>query len=158
MEGSAMRPGPPDMGAGTERYGYPERDPGPPGAEGYAGRGGSYAEPRVAYDRRYEGRHQDGPGLGERASEAAHNFQRQWRTSETKPFYKTSEFMVWLFSVVSVLIAAAVVDGGGQADVLRADRAWGMVIAISAVYIISRGISKAGTKYRDDDRGYPRGY
>src|SRR5436853_7829572 len=94
-------------------------------------------------------------------AEVAQTVQRAVRTPETKPFFLTSEFIVWLFTVVAVLIAAAVTKrGAGGADVLDAGAAWALVTAIGFAYIISRGISKAGTKYRGNDGrgGGPGGY
>jgi hypothetical protein len=103
------------------------------------------------------------PGVGERASEAMHSLERHIRTPETKPFFKTSEFMVWVLTVVGVLIAGAAVgdsDNGNVGDVLRANTVWILITATSFAYIVSRGISKAATRYRDDDRSLHggRGY
>jgi hypothetical protein len=100
----------------------------------------------------YQGQ-QQGPGVGERAAEVAQTVGRRIRTPETKPFYMTSEFLVWLFTVLGVLIAGAVVDSGDHGDVITANLVWILVTVISFAYIISRGISKAGTKYRSDGRG-----
>jgi hypothetical protein len=85
-------------------------------------------------------------------ADVAQTVQRAVRTPETKPFFLTSEFIVWLFTVIAVLVAAAVTKrGAGGADVLDAGTAWALVTAIGFAYIISRGISKAGTKYRSGD-------
>jgi len=74
---------------------------------------------------------------------------RHIHTPETKAFFKTSEFAVWVLTVIGLLIAGAVVDSSdGSADVLRANTVWLLITVISFAYIISRGISKAGTKYR----------
>jgi hypothetical protein len=67
------------------------------------------------------------------------------RTPETKEFFKTSEFGVWVLGIVGILLAAAV-----AADVLDAIRAWTLITALSSGYIISRGLSKAGTHRADD--------
>ena len=53
-----------------------------------------------------------------------------------KPFFLTSEFLVLLASIAAVVIAAAVADGFG------AERAWTLVTALAAAYMISRGLSK----------------
>jgi len=82
---------------------------------------------------------------------------RHIRTPETKPFYKSSEFAVWVITVVGLLIAGASVGDNGHGDVLRANTVWLLITVISFAYIISRGISKAGTKYRDGNR-YDGGY
>jgi hypothetical protein len=76
---------------------------------------------------------------------AAQFAERHIRTPETKEFFKTSEFGVWLVGVIALLIAAAASDN------LNAPLAWTLVTAISFAYIISRGVAKAGTK-RDDRR------
>ncbi len=98
-----------------------------------------------------------GPGFGDRAAEAAQTFRRHVRTPETKPFFQTSEFAVWALTVIGLLIAGAAVTAGPTGDVLRANTVWTLITVISFAYIISRGISKAGTKYRDRDGG-PGGY
>jgi hypothetical protein len=96
---------------------------------------------------------QPGQGGGGMA-DVAQTVQRAVRTPETKPFFLTSEFIVWLFTVIAVLIAAAVTKRGtGGADVLDAGLAWTLVTVIGFAYVISRGISKAGTKYRDRQGG-----
>jgi hypothetical protein len=102
----------------------------------------------------YGGHEQGGPGLTERAGDVASAVQRRVRTPETKPFYLTSEFLVWAFCVIAVIIAGAVIGNGDHGDVLRANTVWLFITIISFAYIISRGISKAGTKYRDYDRRY----
>jgi hypothetical protein len=93
------------------------------------------------------------PGVGDRAADMMQSVGRHIRTPETKPFFMTSEFLVWLITVVSIVIAGAVVGSGDHGDVLRANLVWILFTAVSFAYIISRGISKAGTKYRDRDGG-----
>jgi hypothetical protein len=83
--------------------------------------------------------------------QAMQTVQRAMRTPETKPFFLTSEFLVYLFTVVAVAIAGAVVgdnDGGGA---FGASLVWTLITIIGVAYIISRGISKAGQKYRSND-------
>ncbi|MFN2469929.1 MAG: hypothetical protein ABR583_02865 [Gaiellaceae bacterium] len=64
--------------------------------------------------------------------------RRPW--TETKPFFLTSEFLAFVLGVAGVLIAA------GLADNFDAPRAWVVVGVITAAYILSRGIAKAGTR------------
>lgn len=110
------------------------------------------APPQQFQQPQYE---QSGGGV----ADVAQTVQRAVRTPETKPFFLTSEFLVWLFTVIAVLIAAAVTKRGtGGADVLDAGTAWALVTAIGFAYIISRGISKAGTKYRERGSSGGRGY
>ena len=55
-----------------------------------------------------------------------------------KPFFATSEFATLLATVAAIVIAAAVDEG------FDAGRAWTLVAAIAAAYIISRGLAKSG--------------
>ncbi len=71
--------------------------------------------------------------LGERAT-GAHD--------ETKWAMLTTEFWAMAGLIVALLIAAAVSDSLGDV------RAWTLVAAVGAAYIISRGIAKAGTNHR----------
>lgn len=80
------------------------------------------------------------------AAEAAAFSRRHLRTPETKEFFKTSEFMVWAVTLLALVIAGAaneVFDGG---------RVWLCVTIVSAAYIVSRGIAKAGTRRGDPER------
>lgn len=137
----AAGPGQPGIG------GYPQQPP-PPPQPGYGNPAG-YGGPGYAN----QGYDQPTPGAGERAAQVAHRIDRHIRTPETKPFYKASEFMVWVIVTIGLLIAGAVVDNGDHGDVLRANLVWILITIVSFAYIISRGISKAGTKYRGDDSG-----
>jgi hypothetical protein len=119
------------------------QQPAPPAAYAAGPPPQGYAHPG------YNGQEQHGPGVGERASEVAQAFGRHVRTPETKPFYKSSEFLVWGLTVLGVLIAGAAVDNSDHGDALRANLIWILVTAVSFAYIISRGISKAATKYQD---------
>jgi hypothetical protein len=121
------------------------------GAAGYPHQTPYQQGPPAGYGQQPYGGHQ--PGAGDRAAEMMQNVGRHIRTPETKPFFMTSEFLVWLVTVIALVIAGAVVGSGDHGDVLRANLVWILFTAISFAYIISRGISKAGTKYRDRDRG-----
>ena len=139
--------------------GGPQGYPGSGGAGQYPPQGGvpPQAPPPPYGQPQYGG--QPGPGVGERASEIAHTVGRHIRTPETKPFYKSSEFLVWALVVVGLFVAGAVIDNGDHGDVLKANTVWILVSVVSFAYIISRGISKAGTRYRDDaPGGYGRGF
>lgn len=66
-------------------------------------------------------------------------------TSETKPFYLTSEFLVYAVFMIALGIAAATdatIDS-------RFFWIWGTVA--TAAYMLSRGIAKAGTRSRAHD-------
>jgi hypothetical protein len=62
---------------------------------------------------------------------------------ETKAFSKTSEFFVWLATVVAVLAAVLLIDGFGP------DTGWTLVTALSVGYMISRGLAKSGARKSD---------
>ena len=71
--------------------------------------------------------------------------QRPQSPIETKPFYLTSEF------VGSVLVIAGIAITAVSSDAFGAWRAWILITAISAAYVISRGIAKAATRSHADD-------
>jgi hypothetical protein len=137
----AQSPGPPTGGPYQPQPGYAPQGQYPPG--------GHYG-PLQHYQQ------DSGSGLGDRASNAMNSIGRHVKTPETKEFFKTSEFGVWLFTVVALVIAGAVIDASSHGDVLRADLVWKLVTAVSAVYILSRGIAKAGTRRGYGDRPMDR--
>jgi hypothetical protein len=66
-------------------------------------------------------------------------------TSETKPFYLTSEFLVYAIFMISLGIAAATdatIDS-------RFFWVWGTVATVA--YMLSRGVAKAGSRSRAHD-------
>ena len=69
---------------------------------------------------------------------------------ETTPFFMTSEFVGYILTVLAVAICAAVFDE------INAWRGMLLITALTAGYMLSRGIAKAGTRYRhpllEDDR------
>jgi len=69
--------------------------------------------------------------------------------TETKAFYKTSEFMVWLLSVVGVLVVTYVDDSGSLSNW----HGWLLIAVLSAAYMLSRGVAKSATRepYSEDD-------
>ncbi|MFC0681891.1 hypothetical protein ACFFGH_29000 [Lysobacter korlensis] len=71
-------------------------------------------------------------------------------THETKAFYKTSEFIFYVVVSVAILIAAAMVDNGEDGQGFGADKAWSYVALLTVGYMISRGLSKAGSHHRDN--------
>ncbi|MFF7971628.1 hypothetical protein [Streptomyces sp. NPDC007905] len=73
-------------------------------------------------------------------------------STETKSALKTTEFFIYLASVVAVLIASmAVGDDDGHADYFRADKAWLYIVILTAGYMISRGLAKSGSRDSYDD-------
>lgn len=78
-------------------------------------------------------------------------------TTETKQAFKTSEFWSFVVIVVAILASAAAIKGGdtGGTDEFIARNAWLYVSIVTAAYLISRGLAKAGssdpyTEDRDD--------
>jgi hypothetical protein len=70
--------------------------------------------------------------------------------TETRRSFKTTELMAYVGAVAAVLIAAAVADGFGAQD------AWLYVTILTAGYMLSRGLAKAGSPEWDPsevDRG-----
>jgi hypothetical protein len=73
------------------------------------------------------------------------------RSSETKPGFKTTEFIVYVLAVIGVVLASALVSTtDAHEDYLRADRAWFYVVLLSIGYMVSRGLAKAGSRHHDD--------
>jgi hypothetical protein len=75
--------------------------------------------------------------------------QRVGGARETKPFYRTSEFIVFIALAAVVLVA-----GYSNNDTLDLFRTWALVTTLGAAYILSRGVAKAGSREgsRDIDR------
>src|SRR3954454_15077548 len=72
-------------------------------------------------------------------------------TSETKHALKTTEFWAMVAVIVGILIASWIVgqgDGNGNSnvDAFPAQRAWLYVAIVAVGYMVSRGLSKAGTR------------
>jgi hypothetical protein len=68
---------------------------------------------------------------------------------ESKPGFKTSEFLVWLLASALVLIAGAVVDNGEGEGAFSIYRAFQIFGWLSVAYIISRGLAKIGVRHQD---------
>ena len=152
--GGPYGPGPGNPGGVPPGGGAPGGVPPAGGAVsgGWAQQGGGYPP---------QGQ-QGGPAFQERAGQAMESFGRHVKTPETKEFFKTSEFAVWALTILGILISAATI-GGGDDDEFPASLAWTLVTATSFAYILSRGISKSGTRrgYGDapmDRGGGGRGY
>jgi hypothetical protein len=76
-------------------------------------------------------------------------------TTETKSFFKTSEWWAYVVVVIGILIAGNSIEGEeGGADIFAADKVWLYVTLLTIGYMLSRGIAKSGV--RDpywDERG-----
>ena len=90
-----------------------------------------------------------GADLGSRVG----NFGRRLST-ETKQFFKTSEFVAYVLAVIAILIAGNSIEAqeGGN-DFFTADKVWLYITLLTIGYMLSRGIAKAGVRepYSDDD-------
>ncbi|MDQ4148916.1 MAG: hypothetical protein M3164_02820 [Actinomycetota bacterium] len=83
------------------------------------------------------------------APEPVERFIEVVATPETKEFFRTSEFLLWLLGVIGVLFASAITLGFGAAS------AWTMITVLSSAYILSRGIAKANVARGTEE---PAGY
>src|SRR6266536_1399981 len=70
---------------------------------------------------------------------------RESYTSETKPFYLTSEFLVFALYLMGLAIAAA------TSPSIDARLFWILATIVAAAYMLSRGIAKAATRSRAYD-------
>jgi hypothetical protein len=77
--------------------------------------------------------------------------------TETKSFFKTSEFWAYLVVLAGILIAGTSIENAeGGRDFFTADKVWLYATILTVGYMVSRGIAKAGV--RDPywaDRGDP---
>ncbi len=82
--------------------------------------------------------HRNGGGLGSAV---------QRLTTETKAFFKTSEWWSYIAMVIAILIAGNSIEGeeGGR-DFFAADKVWLYVTLLTIGYMISRGIAKSGVR------------
>ena len=77
------------------------------------------------------------------------------RNHETKSSFKTSEFWAMVALVVTILVSAALINGGDNGtDQFIAKQAWLYVSILGAGYFVSRGLAKSGSYEPDgDDNG-----
>jgi hypothetical protein len=80
------------------------------------------------------------------------------RGEETKPSVRSTEFYIYLAAVGAVLLASYLVgnDAAGV-DVFRANTAWWFISLLTIGYLISRGLAKAGSSWRQrsEQQGAP---
>jgi hypothetical protein len=68
-------------------------------------------------------------------------------TTETKSFFKTSEWWAYVVVVIGILIAGNSIEGEeGGADVFAADKVWLYVTLVTIGYLLSRGVAKSGVR------------
>ncbi len=85
------------------------------------------------------------PGYETRTGTGDRNYgtTRERRTfTETKAFFKTSEFLVWLASVVGVLVITYIDDPQSLSNW----HGWILISVLSSAYMLSRGIAKSGSR------------
>ena len=83
---------------------------------------------------------------GARTSNGTGRIARRLST-ETKSFFKTSEFVAYAIVFVGILIAAnSIENADGGRDFFTADKAWLYITILTVGYMISRGIAKAGSR------------
>ncbi|MFD3657704.1 hypothetical protein [Streptomyces sp. NPDC058620] len=71
--------------------------------------------------------------------------------TETKSALKTTEFFVYIASVIAVLIASMLVGTeDDHGDYFRADKAWLYIVLLTIGYMISRGLAKSGSRDQYD--------
>ena len=86
-----------------------------------------------------------GADLGRRGGRFAPAEQRL--TTETKAFFKTSEWWSYFLAVVAILIAGNSIEGQeGGSDFFAADKVWLYITLLTIGYMISRGIAKSGVR------------
>jgi hypothetical protein len=90
-----------------------------------------------------------GPGATNPAARGAGVVGRTARrlTTETKAFFKTSEWWAYVVIVVAILIAGNSIEGEeGGADIFAADKVWLYITILTVGYLISRGLAKSGVR------------
>jgi len=68
-------------------------------------------------------------------------------STETKQFFKTSEWWIYVVVVLAILIAGNSIESDGSGgDYFAADKVWLYITILTASYLLSRGIAKAGVQ------------
>ena len=74
------------------------------------------------------------------------------KNHETKAAIKTTEFWAMLVLAVTILVSAALINGGDNGtDEFIAKQAWLYVSILGGAYFISRGLAKSGSYEPDAD-------
>lgn len=83
-----------------------------------------------------------GTGGGSRAGQAARRL-----STETKQFFKTSEWWTYVAVVIMILIAGNAIEAeeGGN-DFFAADKVWLYITILTVGYFLSRGLAKSGSR------------
>lgn len=101
---------------------------------------------------------QDAPTRPIRAMDNGHREQMSAPDTETKNSFLTTEFWVYAGAVVLVLISAFWRGSGTNGlNINDPTLAWWFLSALTAAYLISRGLAKAGSNRRlTSERGMAR--
>ena len=87
-----------------------------------------------------------GTGTGAARAGGLHDRARRL-TTETKSFFKTSEWWAYVVVVVGILIAGNSIEGEeGGADIFAADKVWLYIALLTIGYMLSRGFAKSGVR------------
>jgi len=103
-----------------------------------------------------------GPARGGNAGQVGTGISRAARrlSTETKQFFKTSEWWTYVVVVIALLIAGNSIEGQeGGSDYFAADKVWLYITFLTVGYFISRGLAKAGSRdpYWEDQGGHGEG-
>jgi positive regulator of sigma E activity len=76
----------------------------------------------------------------------AKSLRGRTRSDETKDSYKTTEFYVFLLTLLGLVIAGIVSsgEGAGEVDTLDGPRVWLYATILGVGYMVSRGLAKSG--------------
>jgi hypothetical protein len=75
-------------------------------------------------------------------------------STETKSFFKTSEFWIYIAVVAGILIAGnSIGDSGKGGDYFNATQVWLYIAIVTLGYLLSRGIAKSGSRQPYWDNG-----
>jgi len=75
------------------------------------------------------------------------------RTDETKPAFKTTEFIAYIAMLAGVFVAGLIIKGG-DTDEFKSPTVWLYAVILTSFYLLSRGIAKSGSRHRYDDDRY----
>jgi hypothetical protein len=87
------------------------------------------------------------PSVGDTAAADLGDAPGRRLSTETKAWFKTTEFFAYIGAVVGVLLASQLIGTeDGHDDYFRADRAWFYIVLLTVGYMVARGIAKSGSR------------
>jgi hypothetical protein len=90
-----------------------------------------------------------GPARAGGSGQGGNGFSRTAKrlSTETKQFFKTSEWWTYVVVVIALLIAGNSIEGqDGGSDYFAADKVWLYITILTVGYFLSRGLAKAGSR------------